>query len=573
LQHDSEQLLAQVKSKQLRLSILQGRVNRHKKAQHDTETSMVALNERRAQISTTLNNELKAQRKLIKVRNNRLNDLRNAWKEKESHTSNTMMEDRNKLLIEFNKRKNIGESELNQVKQDLLNMKNALHDARQSRIRAIEETRILKIGIELMSESLSMLREHKLHSAIEREFLSQESDLSHLRNFVSHLQAEKVLLLENEARACAQRNILKKAMINQKKLDDISDRVENWQKRGSPIKECDTKTDESTSSLGSAPSARPPPPPPPPKYAVASLTAEKEAKKSQKASQAKNGANLVKTFDLNCCRKIFDAMDRNNHGEVNVRDLIITIRRDSKISELFNIEQDTCQEGNVHTLQEIFNQIDANHNHAISWLEFEGYFSSHKFDQETKSMIKKQDKQEQKQEQQQQQAMVVYSPDPQRNNSSAKLLQQNSNSDNSMISSANNIQLQNLLNKVITDVSTSKTSTSLALLSVPKERPPPRPPPTAPESSGSMVVKSPTFRSQQQFSKSPKQLLSSSSLKDSPRTRPPPPPPTKKKFFLLKKPLENKSSNPLSNNTTATPTLEDGTTKNRRSTINMLFGS
>jgi hypothetical protein len=95
-------------------------------------------------------------------------------------------------------------------------------------------------------------------------------------------------------------------------------------------------------------------------------------------------------MDLNHVRKIFDAMDRSHHGEVNVRDLIVTLRRDTKISEFLHVSQDIRQEGSARTLQKIFNEVDADHNHTISWSEFESYFSSHTFDEDTKTFVPKQ---------------------------------------------------------------------------------------------------------------------------------------------------------------------------------------
>merc|ERR1711865_752109 len=104
-----------------------------------------------------------------------------------------------------------------------------------------------------MSESLSMWRDHKLHSAVEREFLMQVSELNRLRNLISHLRAEKLLLTEDETRAIAQRNVLKRAMDNQKQLDHIADRVETW--NNSPLKEergGDKKTDSNNNQSNEA---------------------------------------------------------------------------------------------------------------------------------------------------------------------------------------------------------------------------------------------------------------------------------------------------------------------------------
>jgi hypothetical protein len=94
-------------------------------------------------------------------------------------------------------------------------------------------------------------------------------------------------------------------------------------------------------------------------------------------------------MDLLQCRKIFDRMDRNHLKEVNVRDLIVTLRRDPTISEYLHLGQKIRQESTGRTLQKIFNDIDSDHNHTISWNEFESYFLTHEFDEASKCFVPK----------------------------------------------------------------------------------------------------------------------------------------------------------------------------------------
>ena len=94
-------------------------------------------------------------------------------------------------------------------------------------------------------------------------------------------------------------------------------------------------------------------------------------------------------MDLHQCRKIFDRMDRNHLEEVNVRDLIVTLRRDPTISEYLHLGQKIRQESTGRTLQKIFNDIDSDHNHTISWNEFESYFLTHEFDEVSKCFVPK----------------------------------------------------------------------------------------------------------------------------------------------------------------------------------------
>jgi len=439
LEQETNHLLAQLQSKQLRLSIMQGRVHRHQENQHDTQTSMVKLNERRRGITTKLNDEHRAQHNLIKIRTNRLFELRQAWQSKQLETTAVMKEDRNKLMIEFNNRKAAVELELQQINDEFELMATAMPRTNEKKYQAIEETRTIKIGLELMSESLSMLRAHKLHSAVEREYLSQESDLAHLRNLVAHLQAEKIILMEDETRACAQRNVLKKAMLNQQKLDRIADRVEQWQQNGGGDttrsktvhggNAGDTKTSSNgeehvvvarkppkkkitlvSAALGATP-PRPPPPPP-----TSSLTKRFSHEKSPQKFQA---------------------------------ELQLSSELDEKL----------------------------------------------------------------------------------------KLTNSNTNTNSIVSPVKSNQQLQNLLNKVITDVATSTSSTSLALVSVPTEKPPPPPPPPVVVTHTTLV-----------------QSNSSLALVESSNARPPPPPPpssssasasspSKKRLLLAEQPSASSHQN------------------------------
>ena len=441
LEQETNHLLAQLQSKQLRLSIMQGRVLRHQENQHDTQTSMVKLNERRRGITTKLNDEHRAQHNLIKIRTNRLFELRQAWQSKQLETTAVMKEDRNKLMIEFNNRKEAVELELQQINDEFELMATAMPRTNEKKYQAIEETRTIKIGLELMSESLSMLRAHKLHSAVEREYLSQESDLAHLRNLVAHLQAEKIILMEDETRACAQRNVLKKAMLNQQKLDRIADRVEQWQQNGGGDttrsknvhggNAGDTKTSSNgeehvvvareppkkkitlvSAALGATP-PRPPPPPP-----TSSLTKRFSHEKSPQKLQA-----------------------------------------ELQLSSKLQVEE------------------------------------------------------------------------------KLKLTNTNTNTNSIVSPVKSNQQLQNLLNKVITDVATSTSSTSLALVSVPTEKPPPPPPPPVVVTHTTLV-----------------QSNSSLALVESSNARPPPPPPSssssasasspsKKRLLLAEQPSASSHQN------------------------------
>ena len=72
-----------------------------------------------------------------------------------------------------------------------------------------------------------------------------------------------------------------------------------------------------------------------------------------------------------------------------MRDLIVTLRRDPTISEYLHLGQKIRQESTGRTLQKIFNDIDSDHNHTISWNEFESYFLTHEFDEASKCFVPK----------------------------------------------------------------------------------------------------------------------------------------------------------------------------------------
>ena len=61
------------------------------------------------------------------------------------------------------------------------------------------------------------------------------------------------------------------------------------------------------------------------------------------------------------CKDAFDGVDRNHHGEVNIRDLIIQIRRNPAIAQFLHVSRHVQPEGNARTLQKLFNEIDTDH--------------------------------------------------------------------------------------------------------------------------------------------------------------------------------------------------------------------
>lgn len=83
----------------------------------------------------------------------------------------------------------------------------------------------------------------------------------------------------------------------------------------------------------------------------------------------------------------FFQQQQNHLGQVNVRDLIVTLRRDTTVSSFLHMGQKVTQEGSARTLQHIFQEIDADHSDAISWPEFERYFLTHAFDPDSQCFV------------------------------------------------------------------------------------------------------------------------------------------------------------------------------------------
>lgn len=246
LEGDCELLLARITSKQTRLDVMHGRLHRTKTEEHDKTTSMTVILEERRAIEEKLTEELWKQNKMISIRTQRATEMEQAWRELEETTASTMARDRVHLSSEFEDRKARADYELQAIEDEYKLFHESIPVAREGYILAMRRAKKLENDMLLMAESLSMLREHKLHSAVEREYLTLEAESSRLRNLISHLQAEKLLLQEDETRAVAQRNVMKRAMMNQRELDSIDDRVNHyWSSGSSP--QVDKKLDEKLS--------------------------------------------------------------------------------------------------------------------------------------------------------------------------------------------------------------------------------------------------------------------------------------------------------------------------------------
>ena len=92
---------------------------------------------------------------------------------------------------------------------------------------------------------------------------------------------------------------------------------------------------------------------------------EKSNKTQEPATSSLSQKNTCTILEYNMvldqCRTVFDAMDRNHLGEVNVRDLIFALRRDATLASFLHLDSKIKQEGSARTLQKLFAEIDADH--------------------------------------------------------------------------------------------------------------------------------------------------------------------------------------------------------------------
>ncbi len=83
-------------------------------------------------------------------------------------------------------------------------------------------------------------------------------------------------------------------------------------------------------------------------------------------------------------RGIFEEVDAHRHQQVDVKDLLLALRRSAKVATFLHMPMRIRQEDPSRTtLQKIFDVIDANHDGRIAWTEFEAYFFSHSWDPES----------------------------------------------------------------------------------------------------------------------------------------------------------------------------------------------
>ena len=76
-------------------------------------------------------------------------------------------------------------------------------------------------------------------------------------------------------------------------------------------------------------------------------------------------------------RAVFDTIDRNGDGSIDVRELLLCLRKNPDVAEFMNLPMHVQQEGGTReTFEQKFQAIDKDGSRDVTWAEFQAYFSS-----------------------------------------------------------------------------------------------------------------------------------------------------------------------------------------------------
>ena len=76
-------------------------------------------------------------------------------------------------------------------------------------------------------------------------------------------------------------------------------------------------------------------------------------------------------------REVFDTIDRDHDGAINVRELLLALRKNPDVSEFLHLPMHVHQEGGTReTFEEMFQAIDKDGSRDVTWSEFQAYFAS-----------------------------------------------------------------------------------------------------------------------------------------------------------------------------------------------------
>ena len=101
------------------------------------------------------------------------------------------------------------------------------------------------------------------------------------------------------------------------------------------------------------------------------MTSEKESSASKPSFDTRS----MHACDEETAREVFTRLDRGKDGTINVREFIITIRKDSDVAAFFGLEGAIHQEdGTREKIEQIFQSINVDQTREIKWEEFKKFF-------------------------------------------------------------------------------------------------------------------------------------------------------------------------------------------------------
>ena len=91
-----------------------------------------------------------------------------------------------------------------------------------------------------------------------------------------------------------------------------------------------------------------------------------------------NRKNSLEQYSISTLREVFEHIDKDGDGAINVREIIIGLRKDAKLSSMLHLPQRIKQEdGSRAAFEEIFQEMDQNGIREINWKDFCTYVISH----------------------------------------------------------------------------------------------------------------------------------------------------------------------------------------------------
>ena len=159
LQEQHDALVASLHAKETRLTVLINHVERSRIRKTDTENSMVQLMARRKEVEEQLGADLAMEIQRQKDAREKLATLQSVWDKTIKNTEINIAKEKDHLEVEFQDRLERARNELCDAEEEYKILTTAIPEAAASSRLALKRTKELRIIHELLSESLSMVRE------------------------------------------------------------------------------------------------------------------------------------------------------------------------------------------------------------------------------------------------------------------------------------------------------------------------------------------------------------------------------------------------------------------------------